>query len=144
MNKQPISKEDLEKILQVNSKAIELEMEVAKQNQEIIDSLELTTGAHQTLMTEQGKLILNIESIRENLRRNHEESIRILNEKEKEILRSAFENKEVVIALNQKVDGLAKDIANVKSTQERLILYLSGGIVALLIELIKLVWSFKK
>jgi hypothetical protein len=64
-----LKKKDLDIILEVNKKAIEIETEVAEQNEEIIEALNKVHGNQDTLIRKTDKISESIESISRDLYR---------------------------------------------------------------------------
>lgn len=76
-NYDQINKKDLELILEVNKKAIEVETEVAEQNEEIIDLLNSTKSSQEKISDQMSDMEDTIDEIKENTEKIHKDIFKI-------------------------------------------------------------------
>lgn len=76
-NYDQINKKDLELILEVNKKAIEVETEVAEQNEEIIDLLNSTKSSQEKISDQMSDIEDTIDEIKENTEKIHKDIFKI-------------------------------------------------------------------
>jgi ABC-type transporter Mla subunit MlaD len=123
----PINKRDLDIILEVNKKSIEIETEVAGQNEEIIELLQETieyskeTDKKATQISGDVKTLVDIGNNVSSKTKDIDDAV------------DAFDKKiaEMSSSINKKIDDLQKDIFQIK-------ILFSSGLISLAVQIIQM------
>lgn len=114
-----LSKSDLDAIIEVNKKAIEVQVEVAAQNEKVIEDLEE-----------------NIQ-LSHNVKRDTESTLRELSSLKTDIK----EHKSDVI---EKIDDVKKKVDELDKSQFKIYAILTTGAIAIILQIIQLLLGLKK
>lgn len=114
-----LSKSDLDSILEVNKKAIEVQIEVASQNEKVIEALEEVNEKEDSIKKDIEYLVKDVDTIQDNIK-----------ESKKEIM--------------DKIDSLKKAIDELDRTQFKIHAVLTTGAIAVILQIIQIVLNWKK
>lgn len=121
-----LSKSDLDAIIEVNKKAIEVQVEVAAQNEKVIEDLEE-----------------NIQ-LSHNLKRDTESTLRELSSLKTEMKEHKSDVVEKIDDAVEKIDDVKKKVEELDKSQFKIYAILTTGAIAIILQIIQLFLGLKK
>lgn len=135
--KQLFTADDIENILKVNSKTIEVELRVAEQNEEIIRDLEEKSQEHNKIISNQNTILDKTSSIDKSVIKISDDLSDSVADPISKFEREFHDYKRDFKELTTSISSLKVDVNKMKDDVFKLTVLMGTGIFAIIIDIIK-------